>query len=112
MFNIIAFINFLSFVFILIGVGIKYDDIRIKRVHITFFISFILVMLASLISDNIIAYCLSLILELLCTICIFILFYFLKKSNSLSSRANLVFIVFFVTQVIIILDQLLIWMIA
>lgn len=104
--NIVVFINFLSFVFILVGVDIKYNDNRIKIVHVTFFISFILVMLTSLISHNRIAYGLSQILEILCIICILLLFYILKKTNSLSNRSNVVFIIFVVTQVIIIINQL------
>lgn len=107
MLNIVIFLNFLSFIYIVVGVDINYPTPLTKKLYITFFISFILSTFINVISysDPITDYA-SNFLEVICILCIAFLFYLLKKEKILNKRSDSMFLLFLSTQLIIIINKL------
>lgn len=111
--NIVILLNFLSFIYIAVGADISYPTSLTKKLYITFFISFILSIFINVISySRPITDYTSNVLEVICISCIAFLFYNLKKDNILNNRSNLMFLLFFSTQVIIIINQLYGWIVV
>lgn len=107
MLNIVIFLNFLSFIYIVVGVDINYPTPLTKKLYITFFISFILSTFINVISySDLITDYASNFLEVICILCIAFLFYLLKKEKILNKRSDSMFLLFLSTQLIIIINKL------
>lgn len=112
MINIVIFLNFLSFIYIVVGVDISYPTPLTKNLYIIFFISFILSIFINVISySGPITDYVSNFLEVICILCIAFLFYLLKKEKILSKRSDLMFLLFLSTQFIIIINQIYYWIV-
>lgn len=107
MINMIIFLNFMSFIYIILGININYPTLLTKKIYNTLFSTFILIILIAVIpySNQLTDY-ISNFLEITCIVCTATLFYFLRKYKTLNKRSNLAFLVFLSTQILIIIKQL------
>ncbi|XUD02186.1 hypothetical protein IGJ34_000127 [Enterococcus sp. AZ177] len=103
--DIIILCNFISFVLLVLGLYTNYTTT--KKLYLIFVSSFIALLILSLIPhSNTYLDILIQLLELICIISIMFLYYFLKKHNLLNRTSNLTFIIFFITEAIIISENL------
>lgn len=96
--SIITFFNFITFLYILIGIDINYSDHAIKKAYTFFFSVFILMVFTMIVPFNLSL--LTNLLELLSIITIIYLYIILKKKSVLTKKNQTMFVLFFFTQCI------------
>lgn len=103
--SVIIFCNFISFILLLLGLYTNYTTT--KKLYLIFVSSFITRLILELISNNnTVLDIIKQLLELVCIFSIISLYYFLKKNNLLNKKSNFTFIIFFITEIIVVLEKL------